>query len=568
MDGSGMPVRFETHGLVLTGLVAIAALVPGTACATLGEPVTSVQADGAELRGSIKEADHGSYRVHEIQLPSGTVIREYSGLDGKVFALTWSGPFMPNLRQLFGGYFDRSPAFAHRAGRSGGRSPRPCTRICRTCILARCHSERRVSWGAAMNQAGTLKPTLGRAIRHGVVLLIGLGVISCGGNNGGGYLAGSTPSMPVTGPNVASVVVDGGPDGNATNLLYTTVTVCMPGSTTACQTIDHIQVDTGSTGLRLLAPVLTLSLPVMTAANGASLLECYTFVDGYSWGPLARVDVQISGESATSVPVELIGDSRFPNVPSDCASTGAAEDTVAAFGANGILGIGFQPQDCGAACVNSTPPIALMYYSCTAASCVATNVPLTSQVPNPVTLFTTDNNGSIINLSSIPNTGASSVSGSLIFGIDTESNNALTSQTILIVDSNVNDTTYGGFTTVFNGQTLTASFIDAGSNGNYFNDGGIPLCAKPNDQFYCPASTQSYSATLQGFTGSASATVSFTVGNIDMLPASITAYAGFAGTNLIASSFDWGLPFFYGRRVVTAIQGYTTSAGMGPFVAF
>jgi hypothetical protein len=33
-------------------------------------------------------------------------------------------------------------------------------------------------------------------------------------------------------------------------------------------------------------------------------------------------------------------------------------------------------------------------------------------------------------------------------------------------------------------------------------------------------------------------------------------------------SFDWGLPFFYGRRVATAIQGYSTSAGTGPYIAF
>lgn len=422
-----------------------------------------------------------------------------------------------------------------------------------------------------MSQAGTrarvLKPNLGRAIRHGVGLLISLCAISCGGSNGGGNLSGSS-STPVTpAPNVVNLVVDGGPNGNATNVLYTTVTVCVPASTT-CQTIDHIQVDTGSTGLRLLAPVLTLSLPVVTAANGAGLFECYAFIDGYTWGPVARVDVKISGESAPGVPVELIGDSRSPPVPSDCSSIGPAEDTVAAFGANGILGVGFQPQDCGTPCINAPIPIPQTYYSCTAATCQATNVQLASQVPNPVTLFSTDNNGTIINLSSAPAAGASSVSGSLIFGIDTESNNALSSQTILIVDSNVNDATFGGFPTMFNGQTLNASFIDSGSNAYYFNDAAIPLCPQPNNQFYCPASTQTLNATMQSFNGGASASVSFTVGNIDMVLASVTAYASIAGTNSIANSFDWGLPFFFGRRVVTTIAGYNTSAGVGPFVAF
>jgi hypothetical protein len=85
--------------------------------ATLGEPVASVQTDGRELQGSIKESDRGSYQVHEIQLPSGTLVREYSGADGKVFAVTWNGPFMPNLRQTLGQYFDAyvTAAKANRA---------------------------------------------------------------------------------------------------------------------------------------------------------------------------------------------------------------------------------------------------------------------------------------------------------------------------------------------------------------------------------------------------------------------------------------------------------------------
>jgi hypothetical protein len=109
-----MPVktRVALKTLVLSSGAAFALLGPGMASATLGEPAASVQTDVQELRGSIKEADHGSYREHEIQLPSGTVVREYSGLDGIVFAVTWQGPFMPNLRQTLGRYFDTYAAAA------------------------------------------------------------------------------------------------------------------------------------------------------------------------------------------------------------------------------------------------------------------------------------------------------------------------------------------------------------------------------------------------------------------------------------------------------------------------
>jgi hypothetical protein len=40
-------------------------------------------------------------------LPSGTVVREFVSLQGQVFAVSWKGPFKPDLRQLMGDYFDR-----------------------------------------------------------------------------------------------------------------------------------------------------------------------------------------------------------------------------------------------------------------------------------------------------------------------------------------------------------------------------------------------------------------------------------------------------------------------------
>ena len=67
---------------------------------------------------------------------------------------------------------------------------------------------------------------------------------------------------------------------------------------------------------------------------------------------------------------------------------------------------------------------------------------------------------------------------------------------------------------------------------------------------------------------SGTATVDFEIGNAEQINASFYAFPGLGGTNPNADSFDWGLPFFYGRRVATAIQGYTTSAGTGPYVAF
>jgi hypothetical protein len=405
-----------------------------------------------------------------------------------------------------------------------------------------------------------------RMLRDGLALVAILSVMSCGGGD-------SPASSSTTGPvaaasNVVSVVVDSGPTATsgAVNTLYATVTICVPGSTTQCQTIDHIQVDTGSYGLRVLAPVLTLTLPVTTASDGNSLVECTQFVDGYSWGPVALADVKISGESASSVPIQVIGDPNFSAVPANCSSTGTAEDTVATFGANGILGIGVFEQDCGTGCVSSAD--LGIYYSCTqAGACVSTAVAINSQVPNPVYLFPTDNNGTIIDMSAVPDPGAATVTGSLIFGIDTQANNKSGSQTVLTVDPN-----NGNFTTVFNGQSLTDSFIDSGTNGLYFNDSSITACASSNySGFYCPSNTLSFSATLTG-QNAVSATSTFNVENAQTIATdnpTFTAFTALAGTYPSDTlAFDWGLPFYYGRRVATAIENHSTAVNTGPYIAF
>jgi uncharacterized protein DUF2844 len=91
----------------LSSVVLVAALGPRMACATLGEAETTVQTDVAQLRASLKSSqDRVGYRVHEIQLSSGTLLREFVASDGTVFAVAWSGPTRPNLRQALGKYFD------------------------------------------------------------------------------------------------------------------------------------------------------------------------------------------------------------------------------------------------------------------------------------------------------------------------------------------------------------------------------------------------------------------------------------------------------------------------------
>ena len=81
--------------------------LPIRASASLGDDVGSVQADQARMRGVQRTTRTELYTVHEIKASEGTVVREYVSSAGKIFAVVWQGPFLPDLRQLLGGYFER-----------------------------------------------------------------------------------------------------------------------------------------------------------------------------------------------------------------------------------------------------------------------------------------------------------------------------------------------------------------------------------------------------------------------------------------------------------------------------
>jgi hypothetical protein len=97
------------------------------ASATLGGDATTTLADQARMKAQLRVAAGANFTVHEMTLPSGTVVREYVSPQGQVFAVTWKGPFKPDLRQLLGSYFDRyaqSPARV-RGGHAGAGLSQP-----------------------------------------------------------------------------------------------------------------------------------------------------------------------------------------------------------------------------------------------------------------------------------------------------------------------------------------------------------------------------------------------------------------------------------------------------------
>ncbi len=73
--------------------------------AALGQDVSSIQADGARIKARVSVMPAQAYTTHEMRSPVGTRIREFVSPAGAVFAVSWEGPYTPNLRQLLGEYF-------------------------------------------------------------------------------------------------------------------------------------------------------------------------------------------------------------------------------------------------------------------------------------------------------------------------------------------------------------------------------------------------------------------------------------------------------------------------------
>ena len=95
-------MNFRLHTIVALLLGA-----PATLSASLGGSATTVDADRVQMHGALlRIARSDAYVVHEMQSGPGTVVREFVSSTGVVFGVAWQGPWMPDLKQLLGQYFD------------------------------------------------------------------------------------------------------------------------------------------------------------------------------------------------------------------------------------------------------------------------------------------------------------------------------------------------------------------------------------------------------------------------------------------------------------------------------
>ncbi|MCA7963640.1 DUF3443 domain-containing protein [Burkholderia cenocepacia] len=388
-------------------------------------------------------------------------------------------------------------------------------------------------------------------------------LVACGGGDSGSGETGASSSGTSDGNtgNTAIITVARGV-ARVVNIPTVNIKICAPG-TSSCQVVSNVLVDTASYGLRIVRdaiPSVIDSLPKTTTSDGATLSECGKFVSSYTWGTVRTIDLAIGDERARSLPVQIIGDLGTDNVPSSCTNGNESANSATALGANGILGIGPAPYDCGAPCVK----VASLsnYYACADgnSSCEQVTVPLSQQISNPVGQFAVDNNGVIVQMPQISEDGRESATGSLIFGIGTQSNNAFGATTKLM------STTTGDVPGAFLSRKVTA-FFDTGSNANFFDDSSQITCTR-NTRFYCPSTTTTYAATLVGLDGTVSM-ISLSVANADTLFSRSSTYAfnDVAGHFGSSSWLDLGLPYFYGRTIYFGLDR-SAEGGSGPYVAY
>jgi hypothetical protein len=425
-------------------------------------------------------------------------------------------------------------------------------------------------------------------MRSGKILLLFLVLVmaaGCGGGGGGSSSGGSSdtasssplslpngPSLPqITGYNVLPVSVDSSSQyANYANEPTVSVTICDTNNE-YCQTIPNILLDSGDYGLRIfqaalqdLNPSLAAALSPVQINNTQPLYECIQYGDGSGvWGPVELAYVTLSGEPPVLVPIQVIGPASF-NSSQVCPVTPLLSSPSDAL-YNGSIGIGFFAQDCGEVCASNAQ--IGQYFTCSGETCTSIAVQTSNQVQNPVAALQTDNNGVLLRFPSVPAGGAPSVSGYLILGIGTQSNNSPSGVIAYAADNHLGDINYGNFTTSFEGASYSG-FLDTGSTGLFFPSTQIPTISYDGAEWFNPPSLLILSATNVGYPGGPADEVEFQVNNFNTLASSSNnVFSDLAGPGP-DSWFDWGLPFFLGRNVYIGIEGTTSSLGTGPYWAY
>lgn len=118
------------------------------AWAALGLDASSAASDGLPSTQVHAMRESGGTLVTQTRVTTvaGVTVREFSGADGVVFAIAWSGPTIPDLQQLYGSYFS-----VYRSARQArtGAGYRSAVRVRGTRLVAHASGHMRAYAGSA-----------------------------------------------------------------------------------------------------------------------------------------------------------------------------------------------------------------------------------------------------------------------------------------------------------------------------------------------------------------------------------------------------------------------------------
>ena len=396
--------------------------------------------------------------------PDDTVVSESVDQGGTVFAITWSRPRPPDVSTLLGTYFKQYRDAANTGSPSQFGLHAASVRASDVTVETAGHMG--FMWGRAY-----LRPGFPRASvfgdqmtpRNVMVSAIVATVLT--------MLASADPAFAAAN-NVMNANVTHGVTGQGVEQPFGAIKVCVPGSTTKCQIISGLLIDTGSFGLRIFSQALSVHLPVQTSgadrspsARSSARSRSGTGRDGRRDDGRRADDSEPAGANHQSeLPRRRSPPRKLqPDRPAVCTEPAAVE-------------LQRHPRR-GAAAVRRRA--ATIYYTCSATNCAPTTQPLDLQVQNPVALLPVDNNGVLLKFPLPPTNGASRLTGQLIFGVNTQANNMIPDGfKVYTANAQLN------FITTFQ-NVPTAGFIDSGSNGYFYDNPYLPLC--PGSRWYCPA---------------------------------------------------------------------------------
>jgi len=349
------------------------------------------------------------------------------------------------------------------------------------------------------------------------------------------------------------------------NKACTTVVICNSNQTN-CTSITDLRVDTQTSGIHIfqdaLPSTLYTSLQNISTTNG-NLGNCFNY-EGYSyWGNVFQAIVLLNGQKA-SVPIQIIDNTKTHPTTSEstnlCTSLTNTPTNSSKAHYQGIFGIGPKQQDCGSSCV-STPSI--YYYSCpnglaqSIATCTQTTVPLNQQITNPIAELAENNNGVILQLPQVPSAGVPSVEGSIILGIDTETNNASTGTQYIPTNTDTS------ISVSSQGQSYSA-MINAAASAFTFPS-TITTGTVNQITYYCPTTAQNFTSMIYG---SQNIPLTFSIGNATSLLGHSSYVFAELGIPSSQNTIIYGIPFFFGKSVFVGFENRSSSLGQGPYYAF